>query len=177
MRYLSVFSFCLVTACATAPSPPQIVNITLSSIQPGLADETIIGSGDYSETYKVPGYLINFNSSHKIQDSRFNNSSFFGVDYFQCSESKLKQNESSSSTRNYKLINYGANVTKYIMQLDRHSYRYQSDISQSAVDSALRFSENSKICMSIFISHEKQFENVTHAKVISNHLLLDFPKK
>jgi len=56
-------------ACATPPTPPAITEITLSSIQPGLADETITGSGDHSETYKVPGFHIDFHSTLKIEDN------------------------------------------------------------------------------------------------------------
>jgi len=176
MRYLSVFSFCLITACASAPDSPEIINITLSSIQPGLADETIIGSGDHSESYKVPGFLIDFTSSHKIQDSRFGNNNFWGVDFFRCDTSEPTKVGGSSSNRGYTRIYYGTHETKYVMQLDKNRYLYRSNISQSTVDNVQRLQESSQICMAIFIPHEEKFKGMTQAKVISNHLALEFPK-
>ena len=109
-------------ACATPPTPPAITEITLSSIRPGLADETIIGSGDHSETYKVPGFHIDFHSTLKIEDNRVENDNFWGVDYFRCNTSEKETDRGLSSTRDYARIYYGTYETKYIKQLNEKRY-------------------------------------------------------
>lgn len=167
----------ILTACATTPPPPEVTEISLISIEPSFAYETLIGSADYTEDFEVPGFLIRFKSTKKIEDDRFKSNSFLGVDYFLCKALERESDVGLSSTRNYKRIIWATYETEYVMQSDEDSYLYQSRIAQDTVNNVARFHKNSQICMAIYIPHEEKYKMATQAKVISNHLPIGLPDK
>ncbi len=178
VRFLCYFSLSLLFACATTPPPsPEVTEISLVSIEPSFAYETIIGSGDFSEEFEVPGFLIRFKSTKKIEDARSNTNSFWGVDYFICESTKAETDIGLYSTRNYKRIQFVTYETQYMMQSDEGSHLYHYRIAQDAVDNVARFHKDSQICMSIYIPYEEKYKKTTQARIISNHLPIGLPDK
>jgi len=142
-----------------------------------MALSTIIGSGDHSETFDVPGYVIRFLSTKKIEDSHSSNNSFWGVEYLRCNSPDRETDIGLSSTRNYQRIYYGRYETKYITQTDSNHHLYEAHIARSTAEYTSRYQKGSQICMTIYIPHEKKYKGVTHARMISNHLPIVFPEK
>lgn len=156
------------SACATVPEPPQILQITFISLEKGTVQNAII-DGDFSESFDEPGYILHFESNQEIWREDSNRDGFFGLDYFHCNSSNRYEVGGTYSAREYIKINSSPH-SKIIERRSNGSILYEAQMFKTYDTPGTQ-----PICAQVFVHDGNIKRKVWQPAIISNKMDLKFP--